>query len=417
LAQAALVQVSCLKLRSGTVASWFASSHSGSPMEKHEQEQEQEQDTRPLRRDLFLIDAKGFVFTLSPAEENIWFFSRLPPGLLKQLKHVLLWWGDSWRIVDFSPGTKPYVLHSPAHGVEQTRSRPPLGSWLAMTGEQLTLLDCVPAQPPLEFPIIIERAFASVNAFEEGGLVWLTVTIKSEPISDDLFEPFFSELTLLMESLAQRPETVVFLKFSLQHAAIPALRHVKRFVKWATDTGLALVLVTRAMAIVLNPQGLAGRMLMGVVKMVLTCAPSPWANCILPTDESAAQWFAEQAAALEAQTRSSPAAAQADALLTRSETPPVREQLERPAPDVVCAEPPVASTSKAKEEVSDTTIVGQKRSGEVHGGRRWGLRRFALALVLAFALVLSRRLVPRLALALARAVRQRQQLASVSRLK
>eukprot|EP00408_Alexandrium_pacificum_P023815 CAMPEP_0171189850 /NCGR_PEP_ID=MMETSP0790-20130122/18558_1 /TAXON_ID=2925 /ORGANISM="Alexandrium catenella, Strain OF101" /LENGTH=410 /DNA_ID=CAMNT_0011654973 /DNA_START=60 /DNA_END=1288 /DNA_ORIENTATION=+ len=239
----------------------------------------------------FVCNHDKIVFTFSPAEEGEWRFSRL--SLFQKNKglerFVLL-----YRTVEQTDG---WIVMDQTHSKGEVVGRPckELADSQQPEGPQLS--GCPPMHPGLvidrAFPL--EVPFATVNYSEEGPVARLEVTMHNVPIVDEVLEQVLARLASLLQNLAQRPEMVLFIRSDARNSAVPAVRHIKRFLGFVQENGSEFVLVGRGHAIVLSPKGIFGNTLVSILRLVQRLFPAPWPESTVPTMEAAEEFVAELA--------------------------------------------------------------------------------------------------------------------------
>lgn len=281
------------------------------------------------------------VFTYSPGSHGTWHFSRLSSYQVSRglEKYVLLYMpsdeSKGWVVQDQTAGAKGEIIGRPRGlGLQgQHIGLPPLGSW-SLWGWSFSLKDCTPEHAPLDIPAHLSLPFASLRYREDGPVAWLDVTMTSVPIVDDLFEDMLDKFKSILRNLSQRPEMVLFIRSDARESAVPAVRHVRRFLAFVEDNGSEFVLVGRGNAIVLHTRSLLGATLLNILKVVQRLFPSPWPETVVSTLEDADAWLRR----LESESRSELAAR----TLHKDQNQPTREPPEALHVDLV---PPIALAS------------------------------------------------------------------------
>jgi len=225
------------------------------------------------------------------------------------------------------------------------------------------LTNCKPRHMLLNFSthFPLQVPFATLQYHEENCIARLEVTMHNEPISDDTFEYVLSRLKGLIQNLAQRPEMILFIRSDARDSALPATRHIKRFLSFVQDNGSEFVLVGRGTAIVLRSRGLIGSSLAAVVRFVQRFFPSPWPETTVSTMEEAEEFLSGLAADARAEF-----AAQAALELEENEKSDTRTQqqatleLEENEKSDTCAQQQVALESR------DPFVVELVDAGVLH---------------------------------------------------
>jgi len=246
-------------------------------------------------------------------------------------RFVLLYRSDvtppAWAVQDQSRGgINGDIIGRPAPTSQATQDArcPPMGIW-RLWGSQFTLTNCKPRHMPLDFSALfpLQVPFATLHYYEENCIARLEVTMHNEPISDDTFEYVLSRFKGLIQNLAQRPEMILFIRSDARNSALPATRHIKRFLAFVQDNGSEFVLVGRGNAIVLRSRGFIGSSLAAIVRFVQRFFPSPWPETTVSTMEEAEEFLAGLAADAKAEF-----AAQAALELEQNEKSSVITQLQ-----------------------------------------------------------------------------------------
>uniref|UniRef100_A0A7S0ALF4 Uncharacterized protein n=1 Tax=Pyrodinium bahamense TaxID=73915 RepID=A0A7S0ALF4_9DINO len=249
----------------------------------------------------FVCDRDKIVFTFSAVGDGSWRFSRLSRfHKAKGLEHFVLLHDAArgspngpWVVQDQS--AKGEIIGEPSsralEGWVPGRG-PPLGPWL-LWGSSFTLADCTPRRRPLvpDPPFPIEVPFATLNYFEQGTVARLEVTMHSAPITDDVLEQVLWRLKAVLRSLAQRPEMVLLIRSDARDAAMPAVRHVKRFLRFVQENGSEFVLVGRGNAMVLRAGGLLAASLLALLRLVQRLFPAPWPEATVTSMEAAEEFL------------------------------------------------------------------------------------------------------------------------------
>jgi len=254
--------------------------------------------------DLYFIELPSkIVFVYSPCENCTWRLSRISPCQRAKLVWKILCLPPkedenigTWVLQDQSPGAKNTVIGRPTHAAQDTatESFPPLGSW-RVGGFAFTLTNCMPDYPPPDpFPQV-EVPFASLRYSEDGNIARLDTKMTSTPIEDDTLEDLLAKIQELVKNLGRRPKMVLMLRSDAQDAAVPSVKHIRRFLRFIEENGPELFLVGRGSAIILKPTGIVGHMLVSVIRMVQRMLPPPWPEVIVPTADDAEAFLAEHA--------------------------------------------------------------------------------------------------------------------------
>lgn len=258
----------------------------------------------------FVETANQIVFTYSLRDEVVngrasWRFSRFAPCQKTKLVWVLRWasaaetgGGEGWVVQDQSPGGKQVFMGWPYPETvsEEGSDGPPLGKW-RLSNRGHVLMDGPPAYPPLKsLPIVMEAPFATLRYTEDGNVGFLEAEMKSAVITDEPLEEALQKAQQVVQNLARRSGMVLIVRANAQNAAVPAFRHVRRFLDFVKDNGPELFLTGRGSAIILRPHGLLGHTVLGIIKMVQRMLPPPWPEVIVPTEKDAAAFLAEHSA-------------------------------------------------------------------------------------------------------------------------
>jgi len=289
--------------------------------------------------DLYLIEhPDDIVFIYSPTSCDSWQLSRLSPCQKSKVVFVLVWLAreskEGWVLQDQSPGAKGSVIGVPGSNVEEERHHPPLGPW-RKGGFQCTLAKCSPKCPPLDDPLSIQSPFATFDYQEDGNIARLGIKIHTCVIIDKDLEDVLSNVRNLVLNLARRSHMVLVICADAQDAAVPAFRHIRRFLNFVQDHGPELFLVGRGTAIVLRPRGILGATLVSIIKMVQRMLPSPWPEAIVPTRAEAEAFLAQHAAPFlgpppDALRSLQPCAEAAEPCIEASLCPPLHPKFDEP---------------------------------------------------------------------------------------
>eukprot|EP00927_Polykrikos_kofoidii_P033871 TRINITY_DN28712_c0_g1_i1.p1 TRINITY_DN28712_c0_g1~~TRINITY_DN28712_c0_g1_i1.p1 ORF type:complete len:429 (+),score=43.30 TRINITY_DN28712_c0_g1_i1:207-1493(+) len=239
------------------------------------------------------IDRNVFVYT--PAGDGTWRFSRLSACQISRNNFMLVYTppldsrSNGWALHDRSVTagvSKDAIIGCPRTNVPQDPRGPPLGAWIVW-GIAFILTDQVPTHPPPSEPFQVEVPFAKFSYSERGAAARLDITLKKTPIEDDCFEDMLRQLQKVLRNLASRPHMALFIRSDAQDCAVPAVRHIKRYLAFIQENGTEFVLAGRGHAIVVKPQTLLGTTVVGIVKMIQRVIPPPWPETIVPSFEDA----------------------------------------------------------------------------------------------------------------------------------
>jgi len=353
------------------------------------------------KADLYMVEhPTEIVYTYSPSEDGTvsWRLTRMSPCQRAKVKYVLLYGvsqpsgdGEGWTLQDQSPGEQRRVIglpepsrdvSSPYSGFgtpvsspppspgrrgrrDDPRLRPPLGLW-RVGRDRCTLTDVMPEHPALEHPISIDVPFATVRYLEEGNIARMYVKMKSVPIADEVLEDLLSRFRQVLLSIARRPRMVLLIRSDGQDAAVPSIRHIRRFLAFIQENGPEFFLVGRGSAIVLRPRGILGNTLVSIVKMVQRLFPSPWPERIVPTTEEAEAWLAELAETFKSEPPVVPPCESAvtvpsvvEDCLASSADPPMKSDWNREA---TVQENPLDASIVGDSDVRGVTLDGPEAS-------------------------------------------------------
>merc|ERR1719223_391776 len=116
--------------------------------------------------------------------------------------------------------------------------------------------------------------------------------MNSTPITDESLEDVLQRFRALLQNLAQRPTMVLVIRSDARVAAVPAWRHVRRFLGFIQENGSEFVLVGRGSVIVLG-RGVLASALLGMIRMVQRLLPAPWPESTVNTMEEAQAFLSE----------------------------------------------------------------------------------------------------------------------------
>lgn len=250
----------------------------------------------------FVCNHDKIVFTFSPAADGVWHFSRLSTFQKNKglEKFVLFYRGsetEGWVVQD-QTAAKGEVIGQPSKelAARQRPEDPPLGDW-QLWGVPFRLAGYPPRQSALvpDPPWPLETPFATVNYSEEGPVARLEVKMHNVPIVDEVLEQVLARFAAILQNLAQRPEMVLFIRSDARNSAVPAVRHIKRFLGFVQENGSEFVLVGRGHAVVLSPKGILGNTLLAILRLVQRVFPAPWPEETVPTMDAAEDFIADLA--------------------------------------------------------------------------------------------------------------------------
>eukprot|EP00439_Symbiodinium_sp_Y106_P018677 s7263_g2.t1 len=234
---------------------------------------------------LYLIhQTGGQVLTFTPQSEgHTWQMTRMPPQQLSKV-HIIMCFGEhGWQIKE---GGAKIAADMPL--TEQDPKQPPLGTWRSVTsGHAWTgtwiLQDSKPESAPLPvWEPIVTPSISLQCRMEEASLVRVDLSLRSQPLTDQLVEEVFKAMRLGVQELAKRPDMTMVFSLHLQDAPIPSMRHVKRLLALSHEIGDLLFLVARGSAMVLHPHGFLGRGMVSIVRFIQAAAAAPWPD-LVPT--------------------------------------------------------------------------------------------------------------------------------------
>lgn len=261
----------------------------------------------------FIEQPAGIVFVYSPFETGSWKLSRLSDCQRKKLIWVLHYLQEksSWVLQDQSPSSKKEIMGLPvvAENSEQDLRRPPMGMW-RVNGYRFEVTDRMPWHAPLSPPPMIESPFATVQYSESGNIGRLDTKMNGTAITDEALEELLGQITKLVHNLGRRPTMVLVLHSDAQECAMPAFKHIKRFLDWIQENGPELFLVGRGSAIILRPAGILGHTLVGIIKMVQKMLPPPWPEAIVSNSEEAEAFLDEHTSVYKGAAPAPPPAAE-----------------------------------------------------------------------------------------------------------
>jgi len=239
---------------------------------------------------LYLIhQTGGQVLTFTPQSEgHTWQMTRMPPQQLSKV-HIIMCFGEhGWQIKE---GGAKIAADMPL--TEQDPKQPPLGTWRSVTsGHAWTgtwiLQDSKPESAPLPvWEPIVTPSISLQCRMEEASLVRVDLSLRSQPLTDQLVEEVFKAMRLGVQELAKRPDMTMVFSLHLQDAPIPSMRHVKRLLALSHEIGDLLFLVARGSAMVLHPHGFLGRGMVSIVRFIQAAAAAPWPETIVPSIQEA----------------------------------------------------------------------------------------------------------------------------------
>jgi len=268
---------------------------------------------------LYLLEnSSKIVFTYSAVGDGTWRFSRLADCQRAKNAFVMRFKStdtgstspssspspSGWVLEDWATSSNerigfPYVSLDQPRSQEQSRHSPPLGRWIVW-GMNFTLTLTMPTAAPLGSPQSLEVPFATLQYAEEGRVARLEITMHAEPITDDTIEEVLRKMKAILVNLASRPEMVLLIRTDGSDAAVPAMKHVKRYLAFVQENGAEFVLVGRGCAIVLKGRSLIGSTVIGIYKMVQRLLPSPWPETTVSSLEEADAYLAGLEAELPA---------------------------------------------------------------------------------------------------------------------
>lgn len=248
----------------------------------------------PIPSTVYLIDnTNKSVFTYTAEGDGTWRFTRLSPCQRTNNAFVFFYRTSDeqergWVLQDQTPGAHMKIIGTPRMTMsQQDTSHLPLGPW-QVWGYNFLLTECMPDYPPLsDLPLNFEVPFGSMRFTEDGTVAKLEVTMTNIPITDDALEEAINQLRIILQNLARRPQMVLLILVDARDSAVPAVRHIKRYLAFIQECGVEFVLVGRGCAIILRPQGVLGSTLLAIYKMVARLMPSPWEETIVSTIEDA----------------------------------------------------------------------------------------------------------------------------------
>ncbi|CAJ1389730.1 unnamed protein product [Effrenium voratum] len=234
---------------------------------------------------LYLVHQKGGQVLIFTQRNGTWRMTRMPPQQLAKVHIIMSYGHHGWTIKE--GGVK---IQSQLPLADQDPLFPPLGTWhgsRAFAGDW-TLQEEKPQLPPLPRMEPIDTGSATMRVVEEdSGLVRVDFGLHSQPLTDQVVEELMETMREGIREMARRPDATMLFTFTLQGAAIPAMRHVKRLISLSHEIGELLFLVARGSAMILRPQGFLGSAMVAIVRFVQTAAAAPWPETIVPTMEEA----------------------------------------------------------------------------------------------------------------------------------
>lgn len=267
----------------------------------------------PQRRLFFVSFYSKIVFTYSAEGDGTWRFSRLSACQRPKNVFVLVYRPaenkvgdktvevDGWVIQDRTPtltgSERRELIGCPAGSIqnlEQNSAFPLLGPW-TIWGSFFELTDRMPEHAPLDFPPAADLPFLGIEYSEDGNIARLDIEVRSAAIEDESFEQVLRIFHIVLENLAQRPRMVLLIRADARNAAVPAMRHIRRYLAFIQENGSEFILVGRGNAIVLKPRTVLGMTLVSIVRMVQKLFPPPWPEVILPTMEQGEAFLADLA--------------------------------------------------------------------------------------------------------------------------
>lgn len=301
----------------------------------------------PDMRDLFLVRrSDDVIFIYCPVRTNMWRGSWMPtsvrdkievvieylaPGDRLSVNHsassisidghmqtrrsarrkpskegVQTWDGrEGWVVRHCIPGAakggmKGSILLVPDSEVDaQNPDSPPMGLWRkpdSRDSEHILMerssfsADRIAPTPPFA----IEMPFCKMQYSErEGGLARLDITPCKVSIDDKGAEDLMARFKEILLGLARRPGMRIHIVLYAENAAVPAMRHVKKLLKWASEEASELLFLTvRGFVTILRPKGFTGMALIQVLQFIQKVAPAPWPETVLGTVEEADAFLA-----------------------------------------------------------------------------------------------------------------------------
>jgi len=98
-----------------------------------------------------------------------------------------------------------------------------------------------------------------------------------------------------LHSLGMGSQMVLFIRSDARSSAVPAMRHVIRFLSFVRENGPEFVLVGRGHAVILKSHGFTGRALRHLLELVQYMLPAPYPETTVSTIEEADVFLEELA--------------------------------------------------------------------------------------------------------------------------
>jgi len=252
---------------------------------------------------LYLIDHNyRNVFIFSAEGASLWRFSRLSD--LQRTKNQSNMCivptqtqedDTSWVLEDRSAGTKSKTIGVPMMGGCSSADHPPYGLWLLWGQYNFTLTNIAPEYSPPARPFTLALPFADVTYYEEGNIARLEIVMNVEAITDEGLEKVLAKFEEVLHSLGMRSQMVLFIRSDARKSAVPAMRHVMRFLSFVRENGPEFVLVGRGHAVILKSHGFTGRALRHLLELVQYMLPAPYPETTVSTIEEADVFLEELA--------------------------------------------------------------------------------------------------------------------------
>lgn len=201
----------------------------------------------------------------------------------------------SWVLEDRSTGSKSKTIGIPMMGGCSPGGHPPFGLWLLWGQYNFTLTNVAPDYSPPARPFSLALPFADVKYYEEGNIARLEIVMNVEAITDEGLERVLAKFEEVLHSLGMRSQMVLFIRSDARRSAVPAMRHVIRFLSFVRENGPEFVLVGRGHAVILKSHGFTGRALRHLLELVQYMLPAPYPETTVSTIEEADVFLEELA--------------------------------------------------------------------------------------------------------------------------
>jgi len=233
----------------------------------------------------FICETHRIVWTYAPIAEQKWRFSRLSPCQHGKNVFVLLYKAKEdlgWAIQNQTAGKDNDIIGTPSLPKDQHDMRqPPLGRW-KIWGNPYKLVQDTPREPPpLTSHSNLDLPFGILDYTEEGNIAKIHVVMKSAAITDEDLETSMGWWSRILRNLAQRHTMCLLIRSDTRESAIPAVRHIRRFLAFMQEMGPEIVLCGRGSVYILQASGILGSAKLAVIRWVQQRLPAPWPEDIV----------------------------------------------------------------------------------------------------------------------------------------